>query len=117
MNLNELNSLKLAIDTSNHSFYNGNMDEALSELVDQALEIKEALGENGVEDIKDMSKLLDSTLTELSRLKDENKKDAVWEIDFLTCKIEGVERITERKKVFENNDEEHPVKVIIREVR
>lgn len=79
MSLDDLNSLKLAIDTNNHSFYHGNIDEALSELVSQALEIKEALGDNGVEDIKKMGELLDSTLTELAILK-KDKDDTIKEL-------------------------------------
>lgn len=117
MTLQDLQSLKLAIDTSNPGFYSGNMDDALSEVVEELLDLKQVLAnatDHGVHDVEELVELYKGALNEVAKLEED--KENIMEVDFITCKIVGVERITERGKTFENLDPEHPVKVIVKEI-
>lgn len=109
MNLNDLNSLQLAIDTGNKDFFKGDYDEALKELVEEVLDTRAKLDGMSFQEAK----------SEISKLKDtlENmKSDSVIEWDYDTVKIEGKEHGTRRLKTFENKDSEHPIKIIIKEL-
>ena len=117
MQLDDLNSLKLAIDTNNPGFYHGNMDDALSELVDELIGVHaelEKATEFDVENVSELVGLYKGALNEVAKLE-EDKGSTVMEVDFATCKVKGIECFTGREKVFENNDADYPVKIIIRE--
>lgn len=118
MNLNDLNSLKLAIDTGNHRFYPGNMDDALSELVDELIGVHATLGDAArfdVNSVSELAGLYKGTMARVAELE-EDAKTNIMEINFSTCKISGVELGSGRIKKFENLDSEHPVIVTIKEL-
>ncbi len=109
MNLNDLNSLQLAIDTGNKNFFNGDYDEALKELVEEVLDTRAKLDGMSFQEAK----------SEIAGLKDEienMKSDSVMEWNYDTVKIEGIENGTRRLKSFENKDPKRPVKIIVKEL-
>lgn len=72
MKLEDLQSLKLAIDTNNHSFYNGNIDDALSELVEEAIATRDELSDatdHGVEDVAELVSLYRGAMNEVAKFE------------------------------------------------
>ena len=92
MTLNDLQSLKLAIDTNNPGFYHGNMDDALSALVDELLEIEEHLDDvdsnAGVENVGELVSLYNGAMNEVAKLE-EDKGNIVEVLTGCTCIKEG----------------------------
>ncbi len=118
MNLNDLHSLKLAIDTGTPDYYNGRMEDALSELVEDAMSVQEALesvdSDAGVDSVAELVSLYNEALHPSAEPKEDANVN-LMEVNFSTCKISGVELGSGRVKKFENSDSEHPIMVIIKE--
>lgn len=55
----DVQGLKLAIDTGNPHFYNGRLEDALSELVDEAENVRLILEEQGVDSVAELATLYD----------------------------------------------------------
>jgi len=90
----DIQGLKLAIDTGNPDFYNGRLDEALSELVDEMEAVRLVLEDVGMDDVAELAKFY----TEDSEAKEDFLDSRVE--TFKDCKVEWDSK-TDQHKIYD----------------
>lgn len=90
MQLEDLKSLKLALDTNNPGLYHGNWEDVLSEVVDDLLEFKEPEEENEEYKVlfEQAEKIAETAIEEIDEIKvtlnnydDEVERDIGGQLD------------------------------------
>ena len=119
----DIQGLKLAIDTGNPEFYNGRLEDALSELVDEMENVRLILEEQGVDSVEELARLFHNLWTD----KDNFDDSVVEEIGGCSCVKEDEDYIysihnnngnklmmtSSSAKLKEGGD----YKIIVREIR
>lgn len=97
--IKDLDGLKLALDTNDMSFFHGNMEEIVKEMVNYLTEVHETLDDLGFENIEDLKSTLekldafdtyrtkmDDFLNQITEGKLNSSYDATYE-DMLVCSL------------------------------